>query len=178
MGSRLKRINLGLGLLMVIGIAGTGYETYQCWRIAKVNQALHAGQVITDQAYPYQQKFTAAYALGQSQDYKHAVQSYSQLLETTGTPRQQASIQYNIGNNLLLSGLQRRANEDGSLKDDARYDFSQARVAYEQALRLNPALDAARFNLSLLLSLMPQHMKPVLKEQSAMELSNLPIGLP
>lgn len=178
MGSRIKRINLGLGLLIAVGIAGTGYEAYQCWRIARVNQALNAGQVVTDQAYPYQQKFSAAYALGNAQDYKHAIQSYSQLLETTTNHPQQARIQFNIGNNLFLSGLQRRVNEDGSLKDEARYDFSQARVAYEQALRLDPESRAAKFNLSLLLSLIPQNLKSAAKEQSAMELSNLPIGLP
>lgn len=178
MGSRIKRINLGLGLLIAVSVAGTGYESYQCWRINTVNQALIAGQVITDEAYPYQKKFSAAYALGNAQDYKHAVQSYSQLLEATASHLQQASIQYNIGNNLFLSGLQRRVNDDGSLKDEAKYDFSQAKVAYEQALRLNPDSRSARFNLSLLLSLIPQNMKSAPKEQSAMELSNLPIGLP
>lgn len=178
MGSRIKRINLGLGLLIAVGIVGTSYEAYQCWRIARVNHALINGQAVSDEAYPYQQKFSAAYALGQAQDYKHAVQSYSQLLETTISHHRQAAIQYNIGNNLFLSGLQRRANEDGSLKDEARYDFAQAKVAYEQALRLDPVSHSAKFNLSLLLSLMPQHMKSGTKEQSAMELSNLPIGLP
>ena len=178
MGSRIKRINLGIGLLIAVGVAGMVYESYQCWRIARVNQALSAGQVVTDEAYPYQQKFSAAYALGNAQVYKHAVQSYSQLLETTSSHLQQASIQFNIGNNLLLSGLQRRVNDDGSLKDEAKYDFSQAKVAYEQALRLDPVSRSAKFNLSLLLSLIPQNMKSAAKEQSAMELSNLPIGLP
>jgi mxaK protein len=178
MGSRIKRINLGLALLMAIGIAGTSYESYQCWKIDKVNQVLSRGQTVTDEDFPYQHKYSIAYALGNAQNYKHAVQSYSQLLETTTSHKQQADIQYNIGNNLFLSGLQRRVNDDGSLKDDAKYDFAQAKVAYEQALRLDPASRSAKFNLSLLLSLIPQNMKSAAKEQSAMELSNLPIGLP
>ena len=74
--------------------------------------------------------------------------------------------------------LQRRVNDDGSLNDEARYDFTQARVAFEQALRLNPAADGARFNLSLLLSLLPRNIKLGTKDNSGMELSNLPIGLP
>lgn len=178
MGSRLRRINLGLGLLIAASLAGASYESYQCWRIDKVNQALSAGQVITDEAYPYQAKFSAAYFQGNAQDYKHAVQSYSQLLETTTSPLQQSGIEYNIGNNLLLSALRRRVNDDGTLKDEAKYDVSQAKIAYEQALRLNPAMQAAKFNLSLLLSVMPQNMKSAPKEQSGVELSNLPIGLP
>lgn len=178
MGSRIKRINLGLALLALAGAAGTGYESWQCWKIGKLNRSLGAGEVVTDAAYPYQAKFSAAYLQGNALDYKHAVQSYSQLLETTKDHIQQARIEYNIGNNLFLSGLRRGVNEEGVLKEEARYDLSQAKVAYEQALRLSPGMQAAKFNLSLLLSIMPQNMKTAPKEQSGVELSNLPIGLP
>lgn len=178
MGNRIKRINAALCLLIFVGTVGTGYEAYQCWTIGRINQALAAGRVVAEEAYPYQSKFSAAYALGNARDYKHAVQSYSQLLETAIDPMRQARLQFNIGNNLFLSGLQRRVNDDGSLKDEARYDFSQARVAYEQSLRLNPSASVAKFNLSLLLSVLPQDTKPGSREQSGMELSNLPIGMP
>lgn len=178
MGNRITRINFALALLAAIGAIGTGYEGYQCWKIVGINARLEAGRTIEDEAYPYQRKFASAYLQGKANDYKHAVQSYSQLLEMSPSPAQQASIQYNIGNNLFLSGLQRRPNDDGLLKDEAKYDFSQARIAYEQALRMNPDLQAAKFNLSLLLSAMPANMKPAPKDQSGVELSNLPIGLP
>ena len=68
--------------------------------------------------------------------------------------------------------------DDGTLKDEARYAFSQARMGYEQALRTDPALRAAKFNLTLLHGVMPAGTKGAAKEQSGMELSNLPIGLP
>jgi mxaK protein len=178
MGNRIKGINLGLILLIVLAGAGTAYESYQCWKINRVNQAVRSGQTVSDDAFLYQKKFTAAYLQGNDQDYKHAVQTYSQLLEITTGLLQQAKIQYNIGNNLFLSGLQRGVKEDGTLKDEAKYDFSQARVAYEQALRLNPLAVAAKFNLSLLLSVTPQNMKPSTREQTGVELSNIPIGLP
>ena len=178
MGSRMTRINLALAVAAAIGAAGAAYEGYQCWNIEGINARLGAGQAIADESYPYQKKFAAAYLQGKAQDFKHAVQSYSQLLELSPSPQQQARIQYNIGNNLFLSGLQRRPNDDGSLKDEAKYDFSQARIAYEQALRLNPDLQAGKFNLILLLSAMPANMAPTPKEQSGVELSNLPIGLP
>lgn len=178
MGSRITRINLALGLLAVVGAAGAAHQGYQYWRVDAINARLRAGQTIEDENYPYQKKFAAAYLQGNAKDFKHAVQSYSQLLEMSPSPLQQASIQYNIGNNLFLSGLQRRLNDDGSLKDEAKYDFSQSRLAYEQALRLNPNLQSAKFNLSLLLSAMPANMKTATKEQSGVELSNLPIGMP
>lgn len=178
MGNRMKRKNIVFSLLLVSGLAGSTFEACQYWKIDKVNQALLAGQPIADEAYPYQKKFAAAYDQGQQQDYKHAVQTYGQLLETSPAAGEQARIQFNIGNNLFLSGLIRRANDDGSLKDEAKYAFSQARLAYEQSLRLAPDSRPAKFNLSLLHAVMPANMKGGPKEQSGMELSNLPIGLP
>ncbi len=178
MGNRMKRKNIVFGLLLAAGFVGSSFEAYQTWKIDKVNQALLAGQTIADEAYPYQQKFAAAYDQGLHQDYKHAVQTYGQLLESLPMTSEQARIQYNIANNLFLSGLIRRPNDDGTLKDEAKYAFSQARTAYEQALRLDPDSRPAKFNLSLLHNVMPANMKGATKEQSGMELSNLPIGLP
>jgi mxaK protein len=91
---------------------------------------------------------------------------------------QRARIQFNIANNLFLSGLERRVNDDGTLKDEARYAFTQARMGYEQALRTDPGLRAAKFNLTLLHGVMPAGTKGASREQAGMELSNLPIGLP
>jgi len=178
MGSRIKQKNIGLVLLLAIGIAGSAYEAYQLQKIDAINHALQQGQLITSDAYPMQKKFSAAYQLGLHDDFKHAVQTYSQLLETSVSESDQAKIQFNIGNNLFKSGLNRRVNDDGTLKDEARYDFSQAKVAYQQALRLNPDSRLAKFNLSLLLSLLPENMVNAKKEQSGMELSNIPVGLP
>ncbi|BCM24425.1 hypothetical protein [Methyloradius palustris] len=178
MGSRIKQKNIVLALLLAIGITGSAYEAYQLRKIEGINHALQQGQLISGDAYPMQQKFTAAYQLGLHEDFKHAVQTYSQLLETGLSQSDQAKIQFNIGNNLFQSGLNRRINDDGTLKDEARYDFSQAKVAYQQALRLNPDSRLAKFNLSLLLSLLPENMVNAKKEQSGMELSNIPVGLP
>ena len=178
MGNRMKRKNIIFGLALVTGLVGSIIESYQYWKIETTNQVLQNGHLITDEAYPYQKKFAAAYAQGEQQDYKHAVQTYGQLLETSPSISEQARIQFNIANNLFLSGLIRRVNDDGSLKDEAKYAFSQAKLAYEQSLRLAPDSRQAKFNLSLLHSVMPANMKNATKEQSGMELSNLPIGLP
>jgi mxaK protein len=43
---------------------------------------------------------------------------------------------------------------------------------------VDPQYRVAKFNLSLLHSVMANNMKPAPKDQSTMELSNLPIGLP
>ncbi|MES2580598.1 MAG: hypothetical protein V4552_08625 [Pseudomonadota bacterium] len=178
MARRIKNSNLLFGLLLAVGILGTAYEIYQCWKIDQVNQAILANQQISDNDFPYQQKFAAAYDQGVKQGYKHAVQTYGQLLETNPATSEQAKIQFNVANNLFISGLVRRVNDDGSFQDEARYAYTQAKMAYEQSLRLEPALGAAKFNLSLLHSMLAQNTKITPKEQSTMELSNLPIGLP
>lgn len=178
MVNRINKNNVIFGLLLVTGLVGASYEGYQYNKIQKVNHAIVAGQLVTDDSYPYLQKFAAAYDQGNKKDYKHAIQTYGQLLDTSPSPTEQARIQYNIANNLFISGLIRRINDDGTLQDEARYAYSQARMTYEQSLRLAPQTAAAKFNLSLLHSVMANNMKPAPKDQSTMELSNLPIGLP
>ncbi len=174
----IKISNLVFGALCVLGALGIGYTSYQISSMAKINHLLKSGQLVKDDAYPYLKKFTAAYDQGNKQDYKHAVQTYSQILETNPNLAEQASIHYNIGNNLFTFGLIRRVNDDGTLQDEARYAYTQAKMAYEQALRLDPQYRLAKFNLGLLHSVMVNNMKPAPKDQSTMELSNLPIGLP
>lgn len=178
MVKRINKSNIIFGLLLLIGLIGTAYEAYQSHKINKVNHAILAGRLIEDDSYPYLQKFAAAYDQGSKKDYKHAIQTYGQLLDTGPELSEQARIQFNIGNNLFVSGLIRRINDDGTLQDEARYAYTQAKMAYEQSLRLVPSERAAKFNLSLLLSVMHNNMKSAPKEQSTMELSNLPIGLP
>jgi mxaK protein len=178
LGARMKQQNIIFGLILGLGLAGSLVEGYQLYKANQVNHALVAGLTVADESYSYQKRFAAAYDQGQHQDYKHAVQSYTQLLETLPDVNEQARVQFNIGNNLFLSGLIRRLNDDGTLKDEAKYAFSQARFAYEQALRVSPNSRPAKFNLSLLHAVMPANMKSAPKEQTGMELSNLPIGLP
>lgn len=178
MEKRIKTSNLLFGLLLLAGLAGSAYEVHQLWKIDRVNQAILAGKTIEDDAFPYEKKFVSAYLQGTKQGYKHAVQTYGQLLDTSPTIAEQARIQFNIANNLFTMGLIRRINDDGSLQDDARYAYMQAKLAYEQSLRLAPDTPEAKFNLSLLHAMMARGMKPSEREDSTMELSNLPIGLP
>lgn len=180
--SRIKRKNIVFGLMLLVGLAGGVYETYQLRSMENTNLAIRQGALLQGDAYPYQKKFLEAYQHGQHMEFKHAIQSYSQLLESdpaisAPTIKEQSKIQYNIGNNLFLSGL-KRLSSDGKMLEESKYDLAQAKLAYEQSLRLDPTSRLAKFNLSLLLSVLPQGMKNAVKEQSGMELSNLPIGLP
>lgn len=174
----LKTKNALLSVLVLTGVIGSAYEATQLWQIERFNTALKHNAALPLDQYPLTEKFAAAYRQGNSGEYKHAIQTYGQLLEMAPDNEMQARVHYNVGNNLLRFGLSRRVNDDGSLIEDARYALMQARASYEQALRLNPALLQARFNLDLLLSILPARMQQSEKEQSGVQLSNLPIGLP
>jgi mxaK protein len=173
-----KHANWFWGSMTFIGIVGTLYFGWQLHMLRDLNHQIRTGQVIKEGAEPYLQKFTAAYDQGQHGDYKHAVQTYGQALELAPPAAELPHIHFNIGNNLFLSGLVRTINEDGTFQDEARYAFTQAKISYEQALRLQPGDKAAKFNLALLHSVMARGMQAASKDQSHMELSNLPIGLP
>lgn len=170
-----NRLWAGVTLLGVLGMAYFGWQWHQRQAL---NQQIRAGVVIKQGGSPALQRFSAAYDQGLHGDYKHAVQTYGQALERTPDAIDVPHIHFNIGNNLFLSGLVRTINEDGTFQDEARYAFTQAKIAYEQSLRLDPHDQAAKFNLALLHSVMARGMQGASKEQSHMELSNLPIGLP
>jgi len=183
MASRIKTVNIILGTILLTSFIGTAFEAYQFSKVSDLNAKLKAGNVVSDVSYPLQSKFSAAYFQGVKLDYKHAVQTYGQLLDANTTKatlsaRELSLIQFNIGNNLFQSGMSRRVNEDRTLKEEAFYSFSQAKIAYEQSLRMDPSLRVAKFNLSLLNSIIPSNMKSGVKDQSAVELSNVPVGLP
>ena len=187
MKSRINHKNQLFSLMLIVGVMGTGYESYQTNKIGKVNSALLSGEVVNDESYPFHKKFADAYQQGKTGNFKHGVQGFGQLLEAPKkqqentfqvTPQLQARIQFNIANNLFRSGLQRRISAEGIIHEQAMYDYLQAKSAYEQSLKLDPTLHAAKFNLSLLLSIIPENIKAVAKEQSGMEISNLPQGLP
>ena len=183
MEKHLKISNTIAGLILCTGLLGGAYTLHQLQQAHEVNQALRSGGEINNEDYALQRKFAEAYFQGAANNYKHAVQNYSQLLESADkqgklTQEDRAQIYFNIGNNLFRSGLIRLVNPDGNLQDEAKYAYAQGMVAYEQALRLAPNLSAAKFNLSLLHAVIPDNMQIAKREQTGMELSNLPIGLP
>jgi mxaK protein len=184
---KINRKNQLLILVLLMSLAGTGYEAYQTNKINKVNHALIAGEVINDDAYPFHKKFSDAYQQGKTGNFKHAVQGFGQTLEIANkkveqvlevSQVQKSQIHYNIGNNLFRSGLQRLVTADGAIQEEAKFDYLQAKASYEQALKLDPSSRAAKFNLSLLLGVIPGDMKTVPQDASGMEISNLPQGLP
>jgi mxaK protein len=183
----ISRKNQLLILMLTIGLIGTAYEAQQTHKVSKINQALLTGEVFNDESYPFHRKFSDAYQQGKTGNYKHAVQGFGQTLELANKKEEpvfevdntlKSDLFYNIGNNLFRSGLQRLVAPDGAIQEEAKFDYLQAKSAYEQALKLDPTSRAAKFNLSLLLGVISGDIKTVPQDPSGMEISNLPQGLP
>ena len=183
----INRKNQLLILLLLGGSIGAAYEGYQLNKISKVNHALRTGEVFNGESYPFHKKFSDAYQQGKTGNFKHAVQGFGQTLELANKKGEQvfevsdvlkSNIHYNIGNNLFRSGLQRLVTAEGEIQEEAKFDYLQAKASYEQALKLDPSSRAAKFNLSLLLGVIPGNIKTVPQDPSGMEISNLPQGLP
>lgn len=187
MNKRIKYKNALVCTALLIGLAGAAYEAYQYHQLSTINHALITGKVLEGDDYALQKKFSYGYEQAKAKNYKHAIQAYGQMLEA---PTQhddnpfemdqimQSNVQFNLANSFFKTGLQRSVNSDGTMHEEAMYAYTQAKRAYKQALILNPNLEKAKFNLSLLLSIMPGKMKIIAKEQSSMVISNLPQGMP
>lgn len=187
MSKRIQYKNAMATAVLVVGLAGAAYEGYQYHHQSGVNKVINAGKVVKDEGYQLRQKFSYGYAQAKNRHYKHAIQAYGQMLEkpkqSDSNPfamdkKTKSTVQFNIANSFFKSGLQRAVNPDGTMHQEAMYAYTQAKRAYKQALKTNPNLEQAKFNLSLLLSIMPGKMTMVSKDQSSMVISNLPQGLP
>jgi mxaK protein len=187
MNKRIKYKNALVCILLVLGLAGAVYEVNEYRQLSAVNDALMTGKVLKGDNYLLQQKFSYGYEQAKANNYKHAIQAYGQMLEASKQTDDnsfemdeitQSNVQFNLANSFFRAGLQRSVNSDGTMHEEAMYAFTQAKRTYKQALKTNPNLEKAKFNLSLLLSIMPGKMKLIAKEQSSMVISNLPQGLP
>lgn len=187
MSNRTTYKNQLVGAALLVGLVGAAYTGYQYQKISNINAALVGGKVIQAEGYAFHKKYANAYQQSKNKHYKHATQGYGQMLETPKSSQSEvfkaskkvkSNIHYNIANNFVRMGLQRAVNPDGTVHQEAMYAFIQAKRAYQHALKVNPNLQAAKFNLSLLLSIMPEKMTTVARDQSSMVISNLPQGLP
>ena len=150
----------------------------QIWEIEQFNQAVLSAGKPSNVEYTFEAKYAAAYALAKNGRYQDASQLFNQLMEMKGTPSQISAVQYNLGNIYMLRGLMVNHNGD-SVKDEAEYLLNQAKLAYEQSLRLdNQHLDA-RYNLDRVLSMLPDNPKSGDEQDKlGIVMGNIPTGLP
>jgi mxaK protein len=164
--------------LLVFGIIGAMTTGKKLAEIKQFNQAVSSGQPTETSNYPFEARYAAAYTLAVNGRYQDATQLFNQLMESPATPAQIAAVQYNLGNIFMIRGLM--VNHNGEeVKDEAEYLLNQARLAFEQSLRLDNRHLDARHNLDRVLSLLPgESSAEGEQEKLGIIMGNIPTGLP
>ncbi len=178
MAASVKAKNRILVATLVAGLLASIVIGKQIFDIEQFNQAALSGGSPGNTAYKFETKYAAAYALARSGRYQDATQLFNQLMESKGTPSQISAVQYNLGNIYMIRGLM--VNHNGAtVKDEAEYLLNQAKLAYEQSLRLvNHHLDA-RHNLDRVLAMLPDdHSARDDQDKVGIVMGNIPTGLP
>lgn len=164
--------------LLVFGIAAAMISGRKMAEIEQFNRSAANGQPPATSEYPFETRYAAAYALAVNGRYQDATQLFNQLMESSGTPAQIAAVQYNLGNIFMIRGLMVGYNGE-ELKDEAEYLLNQARLAFQQSLRLDNRHLDARHNLDRVLSLLPEVSDAEgEQEKLGIIMGNIPTGLP
>lgn len=158
--------------------AGAAWQALRIRQIENFNAAVTAGRAPTTDTQTFEAKFSAAYWLAKGGRYQDASLLFLQLLEHS-SPRQQAAVQYNLGNIFFLRGLAINGR-DLTVRDEAVYLITQAKTAYMQSLRLDNTHWDVRHNLDRVLSVLPEEESPGVGESDSpgLIMGNIPVGLP
>ncbi len=178
MATSIKTKNGALVLMMSIAIFGCILVGKQLYEIEQFNRTVQAGGKPTNTNYKFEAKYASAYGLAKSGRYQDAAQLFGQLMESKGTASQISAVQYDLGNIYLLRGLMVHRNGD-TVKDEAEYLINQAKMAYQQSLRLDNTHMDARHNFDRVLRLLPENSVPKDdQDELGIIMGNIPTGLP
>ncbi|HZX91324.1 MAG TPA: tetratricopeptide repeat protein [Rudaea sp.] len=155
----LKRwINPGVWLLLAASLAMAAYFAASLWRIHSMNALIRDGGI--EKLSPLPADPLARYAAGwqaeHAQRHLEAISLYTDAQATTD-PVQAAQAWFALGNVYFKIGIVESRNYEAAVSaptwENAQFDL--ARDAYRSALRIQPDLAGARYNLELLERLSP-----------------------
>jgi mxaK protein len=165
-------------VICLLGMTTVLWSGKQLYEIEQFNRLVKSGGIPPGDSYPFEARYAAAITVAKQGRYQDAAQLFSQLLERGGTPAQVAAVHYNLGNIFLLRGL--IVNRNGTtVKDEAEFLFNQARLAYEQSLRLDSRHLDVKHNLDRVLSMLPEIPGSIdEQEKPGVVMGSIPTGLP
>ncbi len=154
----LKRwINPAVWLLLAAALAATAYFAESWWQIHSVNLRIRGGSI--DGLSPLPRDPLARYAAGwqaeRTQRHLDAIALFTDAQGTTD-PALAAQAWFALGNVYFQIGIVESRNYEATVAptwENAQFDL--ARDAYRSALRIEPGLAGARYNLELLERLSP-----------------------
>jgi tetratricopeptide (TPR) repeat protein len=163
---------------LIAGLIATIVFGKKTWEIEQFNQAVQSGAAPQSAEYKFETKYAKAYLMAKNGRYQDATLLFNQLIEMPASLSQISAVQYDLGNIYLIRGLMVNHNGD-TVKDEAEYLLNQAKLAYEQSLRLdNQHLDA-KHNLDRVLSMLPENSESKDdQDKLGVVMGNIPTGLP
>lgn len=177
MATSVRTKNRILVAMLVVGMIGVLFFGKKLTEAQSFNKAIAAGAIPNHPDFKFESRYAAAYAFAVSSRHHDATQLFNQLLESPATARQRSAVQYGLGNIFLIRGLMVHRNGD-TVRDEAEYLFNQARLAYQQSLRLDPRHWDARYNLDRVLSMLPSNPSKGEQDEAGIIMGNIPTGLP
>ena len=167
-----------LVIMLVIGALGALATGKHLYTIEQFNRAVTTNGQVNNNDFKFEAKFASANQLATSGRYQDASQLFGQLMGMKATKSQISAVQYNLGNIFLTRGLLVNHNGD-AVKDEAEYLITQAKMAYQQSLRLDSNHIDAKYNLDRVLRLLPENS--IAKDEQdklGIVMGSIPSGLP
>lgn len=150
-------INPVLWLLFAAMLAATGYFAMSWWRIHTINARIREGRIETLSPLPRHPmaRYAAGWQAERSAHHVEAIALYTDA-QATADPALAAQAWFALGNVYFKIGIvESRAYEATVAPTWENAQFDLARDAYRSALRIDPGLSGARYNLELLERLSP-----------------------
>ena len=170
-----NKLLVNMLLIGIIGALATGKHLYT---IEQFNRAVTTNGKVNNSDFKFEAKFASAYQLAKIGRYQDASQLFGQLMEMKATKSQISAVQYNLGNIFLNRGLLVNHNGD-AVKDEAEYLITQAKMAYQQSLRLDSDHIDAKYNLDRVLRLLPENtIAKDDQDELGIVMGSIPSGLP
>jgi len=177
MATGVRKKNHILVAMLIVGMMGVLFFGKKLTEVESFNKSVAAGAIPDHPDFKFESRYAAAYAFAVNGRYHDATQLFNQLLESPATARQRSAVQYSLGNIFLIRGLMVHRNGD-TVKDEAEYLLNQARLAYQQSLRLDHRHWDARYNLDRVLSMLPPNPIEGEQDEAGIIMGNIPTGLP
>ena len=144
-------------LALALGLLASAWFSAQWLRTARINATIRDRSIEQTKPLPadLRARYAAAWYLERSQHYDEAVKLLTEA-QASQDPILAADSWFALGNVYFQSGIQasRESTVSGALVESAQFDL--ARDAYRAALRIQPQLHGARYNLELLERMSPR----------------------
>jgi tetratricopeptide (TPR) repeat protein len=150
-------INPAVWLLLAAALVATAHFTARLWQTSVVNTRIRDGSIETLSPLPRdpRARYAAAWQAQRTQRNAEAIRLYTDA-QATVDPALAAQAWFALGNVYFQIGIAESRNYEATVAptwENAQFDL--ARDAYRNALRIEPDIAGARYNLELLERLSP-----------------------